>query len=121
MAKDTAKPRTTKASSRTTGRVIDSEPTLSTRSRLSNGQSDTQERNSRAEHAWEEAGAPKIPSGLSVDENIVYQRLIELRRTRGCEGQSPPEIVDIEDLAKDYDDLSGKIALKELHRLGLSK
>ena len=106
---------------KTTDRVTDSEPILPIPSKLSHRQSDTQERNSRAEHEWKEAGAPKIPSGLSIDENTVYQRLIELRRTRGCEGQSPPEVVDIEDLAKDYDDLSGKIVLKELHRLGLSK
>jgi hypothetical protein len=40
---------------------------------------------------------------------------------RGLQGQSPPEIVVITDLAKDYDDLSAMIVLKELHRIGLSK
>jgi hypothetical protein len=121
MAKDTAKSRTTKVSSKTTGRVVDSEPILPTPSKLSHRQSDTQERNSRAEHAWKETGAPKIPSGLSIDEKIVYQRLIELRRIRGCENQGPLEVVVITDLAKDYDDLSAMVVLKELHRIGLSK
>jgi hypothetical protein len=72
--------------------------------------------------AWQEPGAPRIPPGLPTeDERECYRRLIRVRMNRGLQGQSPPEIVVITDLAKDYDDLSAMIVLKELHRIGLSK
>lgn len=69
---------------------------------------------------WNEPGAPKIPHGLSDEEILVYRRLIRVKRDREADTH-PPEVVVITDLAKDYDDLSAMIVLKELHRLGLSK
>ena len=71
--------------------------------------------------AYKEPGAPKIPQNLSPDEQSLYQTLIEVKKSRGIESRPTPEVVVITDLAKDYDDLSAMIILKELHRLGLSK
>ena len=72
--------------------------------------------------AWQEAGAPKIPAGLSSEEKQIYRRLINIRYRRMNEKPRPlypKQVVVITDLGKDYDDLAAMIVLKELHRLGL--
>ena len=71
---------------------------------------------------WEEPGAPKIPAGLTDQENEVYKTLIKVRRQRMFATPQPisaPRVAVITDLGKDYDDLAAMVVLKELHRIGL--
>jgi hypothetical protein len=65
---------------------------------------------------------PLIPNGLTNAEGSVYERLIKIvahRRKQGREAQMTPHIFTITDLAKDYDDLTAMLCLKELKRLGV--
>lgn len=62
---------------------------------------------------------PKIPAGLCQAEREIYQTLLETLKDRVANGQRPPHLVVITDLAKDYDDLMAMVLLGELHRLGL--
>jgi hypothetical protein len=64
---------------------------------------------------------PEIPTGLTRDERGVYEILIESLKTRVANGQKPPHLAVITDLAKDYDDLTAMVLMRELHRLGLVK
>ena len=95
-------------------------PTSSVALRPRNGQTPP---NTTPINAWEETGAPKIPSNLTEEEKEVYRSLITVRKTRilGSQGQevAPPRVIVITDLGKDYDDLAAMVVLKELHRLGL--
>jgi hypothetical protein len=60
-----------------------------------------------------------IPTGLSLAESQVYQKLIRVAKERHARGQAPRPVVVITDVGKDYDDLSALIVLREFHRLGL--
>jgi hypothetical protein len=65
---------------------------------------------------------PLIPDGLTNAEGAVYERLIKIvenRQKQNSDIQMTPHIVTITDLAKDYDDLTAMLCLKELYRLGL--
>lgn len=65
---------------------------------------------------------PLIPEGLTNAEGKVYERLIKIvkkRQQEASEAQLTPHIVTITDLAKDYDDLTAMLCLKELNRLGV--
>jgi hypothetical protein len=65
---------------------------------------------------------PLIPTGLTNAEGAVYERLLKIvenRQKQGGDDQKTPHIVTITDLAKDYDDLTAMLCLKELHRLGV--
>lgn len=62
---------------------------------------------------------PKIPAGLGDAEREIYRTLLGTLKTRVTNGQKPPHVVVITDLAKDYDDLMAMVLLAELHRLGL--
>ncbi|KAN0110640.1 hypothetical protein V8E51_007027 [Hyaloscypha variabilis] len=65
---------------------------------------------------------PLIPDGLTNAEGGVYERLINIvkrRQKEGSKGYPTPHIFDITDLAKDYDDLTALLCLKELKRLGV--
>ena len=62
-----------------------------------------------------------IPKGLSPDEIAVYQKLIDVVENRTAMGMESPNLAVITDLAKDYDDLTAMVLLKELHRLGVIK
>ena len=65
---------------------------------------------------------PLIPDGLTNAEGGVYEKLIKIVKRRqelGSEGHPTPHIFDITDLAKDYDDLTALLCLKELRRLGV--
>ena len=70
---------------------------------------------------YRDPGAPEIPKSLPVDETRTYMRLLRHKRDAGQAGCHVPQVVVITDIAKDYDDLSAMILLKELHRLGFSK
>lgn len=63
-----------------------------------------------------------IPKGLTNAEGQVYEKLIKIvekRRNQPSGSQTTPHIVTITDLAKDYDDLTAMLCLKELNRLGV--
>jgi hypothetical protein len=62
-----------------------------------------------------------VPTGLDADEGSIYHTLAEVHKHRKHSRESPPNIVIITDIAKDYDDLVAMVLLKELHRLGLVK
>lgn len=62
-----------------------------------------------------------IPDGLDADEVAVYQKLIGVVESRKSMGIDCPHLAVITDLAKDYDDLTALVLLKELHRLGVVK
>lgn len=61
----------------------------------------------------------RIPRGLRPEENRVYELLLEVVDERNKNGQTPPNVIAITDIAKDVDDLVAVVLLKELHRLGL--
>ncbi|KAL3420442.1 hypothetical protein PVAG01_08941 [Phlyctema vagabunda] len=68
-------------------------------------------------------GAPRslntmIPRDLTAEHQGVYGTILEAVAARKARGEKPPILVVITDLAKDYDDLSAMVVLKELHRLG---
>jgi hypothetical protein len=61
-----------------------------------------------------------IPEGLTHQEGLVYEKLIQIAEARKDNTKLlTPHIITITDLAKDYDDLMAMMCLKELHRLGL--
>ncbi|TAQ88621.1 hypothetical protein B7494_g3074 [Chlorociboria aeruginascens] len=60
-----------------------------------------------------------IPSGLSEESQKVYHTLITVAEKRSTARITPVNLLVITDLAKDYDDLTAMVILKELHRLGL--
>ncbi len=61
-----------------------------------------------------------IPEGLTHQEGLVYEKLIQIAAARKDNpALLTPHIITITDLAKDYDDLMAMMCLKELHRLGL--
>lgn len=65
---------------------------------------------------------PLIPNGLTNAEGGVYEKLIRIvakRQKAGRRGHKTPHIITITDLAKDYDDLTAMLCLKELNRLGV--
>ncbi|KAE9372493.1 hypothetical protein N431DRAFT_466737 [Stipitochalara longipes BDJ] len=65
---------------------------------------------------------PLIPDGLTNAEGGVYEKLIKVvkrRHKQGSKAQPTPHIFAITDLAKDYDDLTAVLCLKELKRLGV--
>lgn len=66
-------------------------------------------------------GMSGIPAGLDDKQRSVYDTLIKLRNQRKQRTEAPPNIAVITDLAKDFDDLTAMVVLKELHRLGLIK
>jgi hypothetical protein len=57
------------------------------------------------------------PQGLSRNETVHYNTLLDVVAARSAKGIEAPRIVVITDLAKDYDDLAALLVLKELHRL----
>lgn len=61
----------------------------------------------------------RIPTGLRLEEEAVYEHLLEVAKERKLKSQPPPRIVVITDINKDVDDLVAMVLLKELNRLGL--
>ena len=62
---------------------------------------------------------PLIPDGLTNAEGKVYEKLIKIVKKRLKANVGKPYIVTITDLAKDYDDLTAMLCLKELKRLSV--
>jgi len=60
-----------------------------------------------------------IPFNLNKSQESIYQKILEVVHLRRAANQGPRHVVVISDLAKDYDDLSAMIVLKEFVRLGL--
>lgn len=80
------------------------------------------------EKAVSGAKAPKLgqqgyvspfPDNLTHEEQPVYKAVVKVQEERAAANIAPPKVVVITDLAKDYDDLTAMVVLKELHRLGL--
>ncbi|KAG4427972.1 hypothetical protein IFR05_016542, partial [Cadophora sp. M221] len=66
----------------------------------------------------------RIPTGLTQEEGMFYEGLIQVLNERGKREEKDgidrkPHIVTITDLAKDYDDLMAMMCLKEFDRMGI--
>lgn len=71
-----------------------------------------------------EPSDPRIPRGLTQEEGLFYEGLIEIVKDREMQFKKDgidrkPHIVTITDLAKDYDDLMAMMCLKEFDRMGI--
>ena len=71
-----------------------------------------------------EPSDPHIPKGLTQEEGLFYEGLIQIVKDRETQFKKDgidrkPHIVTITDLAKDYDDLTAIMCLKEFDRMGI--
>lgn len=71
-----------------------------------------------------EPSDPRIPKGLTQEEGLFYEGLIQIVEDRETQFKKDgidrkPHVVTITDLAKDYDDLMAMMCLKEFDRMGI--